>query len=199
MSLTTEGQTATESPPVPGRRIAIRGATGSGKTTLGRRLGETLGLPFIELDALFWNPNWVETPPDEFKAKVAAAIDGCPDGWVCDGNYRGRLGNLILARADTLIWLHLPWRVSFWRLLKRTASRAWTREPMWAGNTESWRKAFLSKDSILWWSITHRSGSNYALPPGETPVSIRVYELRSAREVQSFIDDSTQGVRPSTG
>jgi len=33
----------------PGRRIALIGLRGAGKTTLGRRLGERLGLPFVQL------------------------------------------------------------------------------------------------------------------------------------------------------
>lgn len=119
--------------PSLGRRIVVRGATGSGKTTLTRRLGALLDLPVIELDALFWQPNWAETPAPEFREKVAAALAAAPAGWVCDGAYNSRLGGLVASRGDTLIWLHLPWRVSFWRLLKRTVGRARTREPMWGG------------------------------------------------------------------
>ena len=37
---------------VLGKRIVIFGATGSGKTTLARRLGETLGLPVMQLDSI---------------------------------------------------------------------------------------------------------------------------------------------------
>jgi adenylate kinase family enzyme len=40
-----------------GRRIAIYGPTGSGKTTFGRALGQRLGLPVIDLDTIFWLPN----------------------------------------------------------------------------------------------------------------------------------------------
>ena len=53
-----------------GRRIVIWGVTGSGKTTLARELAERLGVPHIQLDAIFWKPNWVETPDEEFRAKV---------------------------------------------------------------------------------------------------------------------------------
>src|SRR5262245_30402974 len=35
-----------------GRRIALVGLRGAGKSTLGRRLAETLGCPFIELDRM---------------------------------------------------------------------------------------------------------------------------------------------------
>jgi len=139
-----------------GRRVAVWGVTGSGKTALAHRLAELLDGPHIELDAIFWKPEWNETPDDEFRVKVQAAIDAAEDAWVLDGSY-SRISEIYLSRADTLLWLHLPWRISFWRLLQRTVGRAWTREPLYyeGGPRESWRLSFLSRKSILRWSITH--------------------------------------------
>ena len=173
-----------------GRRIVVWGVTGSGKTTLARRLSDTLALPRIELDAIFWQPGWVETPDGEFRAKVQAAVDAAPDGWVLDGSY-SRISDIYLSRADTLIWLDLPWRTTFWRLLKRTVSRAWTREALYyeGGPRESWRLSFLNRRSILWWSITrHRSASGSRHKRiAELPASIAVYELRSSRQVREWL------------
>ena len=174
-------------PPVFGRRIVVWGVTGSGKTTLARQLGDALGLSRIELDALFWKPNWVETPGDEFRAKLRSAIVDARDGWVLDGSY-SRVSDIYLAEADTLLWIHLPWRVTFWRLFKRTVSRAWTREPLYyaGGPQESWRLSFFDSKSILWWSIRHHRSATQArrerfeaLPP-----QIRRYEVRSAKAVE---------------
>src|SRR5689334_5774453 len=92
------------------RRIAVTGTSGSGKTTFARRLGERLGLPHIELDALFWRPGWVESDTESFRTRVAEAIAG--EGWVVDGNY-SPVRDLYLARVDTVVWLDLPLRVCF--------------------------------------------------------------------------------------
>ncbi|MEW5719873.1 MAG: AAA family ATPase, partial [Chloroflexota bacterium] len=68
-----------------GKRVAVVGTTGSGKTTLARELAHRLGYPHVELDALHWEPNWGEAPRDVFRARVDAALRG--DCWVIDGNY----------------------------------------------------------------------------------------------------------------
>jgi adenylate kinase family enzyme len=179
-----------------GRRIVVWGVTGSGKTTVARRLGRSLGLPAIELDALYWQPNWVQTPREEFREKVQAVLDASAEGWVCDGNYRSALDGLVVDQADTVVWLHLPWRVSFWRLMKRTVRRAWTKEPMWAGNVESWRQSFFSSDSILQWSIMHHRASVASSRRGIAALSpsVRVYELRNSREVEAFPGGQDPGV-----
>jgi shikimate kinase len=36
------------------RRIVVIGATGSGKSTFPQQLARSLGVTFVELDALFW-------------------------------------------------------------------------------------------------------------------------------------------------
>ena len=46
--------------------INVVGTSGSGKSTLARRLAHRLGLPWIELDRLYWRPNWQGTPDEAF-------------------------------------------------------------------------------------------------------------------------------------
>ena len=87
--------------------------------------------------------------------EVTAALDASPDGWVVDGNYTSKVGAVVLPRADTVVCLHPPFPLAFWRLVKRTVSRAWTKESLWNTNRESWRLSFMSRDSILLWGITH--------------------------------------------
>lgn len=53
------------------RRIAVVGASGSGKTTFARRLAERLGIPHIELDAIHWGPDWTPARDDDFRARTA--------------------------------------------------------------------------------------------------------------------------------
>ena len=171
-----------------GSHIAVYGPSGSGKTAMARRIGDQLSLPVIELDAIFHRPNWEPTPDDEFKAKVLDAMDRHSDGWVFDGNHR-LVRQLILPRAETVVWLRLPFRVAYWRLLKRTFTRAWTKESLWGTNHESWRVSLLSKDSILLWGITHWGAHFRGIRRSldEIPHRADVTELRSTRQVEAFL------------
>ena len=83
------------------QRILVLGTTGSGKTTLARKLAEKLDQPHIELDALYWNPGWKVKPLENFRKEVAEAVSG--DAWVIDGNYTSKVVDLIWPRAQLAI------------------------------------------------------------------------------------------------
>ncbi|HWQ28284.1 MAG TPA: hypothetical protein VNN12_04595 [Dehalococcoidia bacterium] len=170
------------------RRIAVFGPSGSGKTTVSREIGRILGLPVIELDALYHRPNWQPTPPDEFRRKVQRALSGRAAGWVCDGNY-SVVRPLVLARADTVVWLRLPFPLVYLRLFRRTVVRAWRKETLWGTNRESWRQSFFSRDSILLWGVTHWRAHfrGVARDLDDMGNGARVIELRSHDDVERFL------------
>lgn len=132
------------------QRIVVIGTTSSGKSTLAESLAKKLGIPYVELDALFWEPNWQEASPLEFRRRVESAIK--PDAWVVAGNY-SRVRNLIWERAELILWLDYPLPTVFWRLLTRTVCRAVTQEELWNGNRETfwWHLKLWSQESLFHW------------------------------------------------
>ena len=42
-------------------RINVVGTSGCGKSTVGKRIAERLSVPYIQLDELYWKPNWAES------------------------------------------------------------------------------------------------------------------------------------------
>ena len=169
-----------------GRRILVLGASGNGKTTVACTLAARLGVPHVELDALHHGPNWSEPPADEFRRRVAAALDG--DGWVADGDYSSKLGDLVLERADTVVWLDQPLPLILWRLWRRTYRRIRRREELWSGNRESWRGAFWGRESLFVWTIRSHFRKRRTLPErfARHP-HLEVVRLRSPRAVERYL------------
>lgn len=132
-------------------RVVVVGTSCSGKTTFARDLAAKLGVDHIELDSLSWLPNWVERDRDAFTSLVDEQSSGST--WVIDGNY-SRVRDLLWSRATAIIWLNYSFPLTFWRSIKRTLLRSATGQKICNGNRETFRKAFLSSDSILLWVIT---------------------------------------------
>jgi adenylate kinase family enzyme len=137
------------------KRISIVGNSGTGKTTLARRLASTLHVDHVELDALFHQPGWTESDPEDFRARVAARLDAA-DGWVTCGNYRSVLMDTVWSRADTVVWLDLPRPTVMRRVTTRTLRRVIKREELWNGNREPWTNLYAwdPERNIIRWAWT---------------------------------------------
>ena len=166
------------------RKIAVTAsASGSGKSTTGRALAKRLGVPFVELDALVHGPNWTETPDDELRRILEPVLAG--EGWVIDGGYRRKIGDLVLERADVVVWIDLPIRVWFPRLIRRTVRRVRRNEELWNGNHESLRDAIGGRDALIPYAVrAHFSRRRrYPVELARFPV----VRLRSQAAVDAFV------------
>lgn len=166
------------------RKIAVvSSASGNGKTVLGRELARRLGVRFVELDALVHGPNWVETPDEVLRAQLEPIV--ASDGWVIDGTYQRKLGDLVIAAADLVVWLDLPVRVWMPRLARRTWRRLRGREVLWNENHESIASAVLGWDSLFGYALRTHFTRRRRWPRelGRYPVR----RLRTPAEVERFL------------
>jgi len=169
------------------RRVAVVGTSCSGKTTFAAVLAAQLQAPHIELDALHWRPDWAAAPREAFREAVGLATS--PERWVSDGNY-SVVRDLVWGRATALIWLDYSFPTVLRRALYRTARRALLREELYSGNRETFRKAFLSRDSILWWVVTtwgRRQREYRKLFERGAFAHLEIVALSSPREAAEFL------------
>ena len=174
------------------------GGSCCGKTTVSRRLGALLGVPHIELDALHHEPGWREAPTEVFQARVSAALDAAPEGWVADGNYRSKLGDLVLEMADTAVLLEPPFLRTLGRAFSRTIRRTITREELWNGNTEQVRHVFRSDWIPIWVIRTHRHYKRQNSERVAAHPHLTIVRLRSDADVEAFLQ-SIQATESMSG
>lgn len=164
------------------------GNSGSGKSTLARRLAARLGAPHVELDAIYHQPGWQELPPAEFRAAVATVV--AADRWVIDGNY-SEVRDLVLAEADTVVWLDLPRSVVMRRIVARTLRRVLTREELWNGNREPFANLYRwdpNRNIVRWAWTRHGVYARRFVEEAQDPghAHIEFVRLRSAAEIDAF-------------
>ena len=176
--------------PIIGQRINVVGTSGSGKTTLAQRLSRQLGLPHVELDALYWGPNWTEPQPDVFRQQVAEALSR--PRWVVDGNY-SLVRGIVWGRADTVVWLDYPLSLVLWQITRRTVRRAARQEELWQGNREEWRRLFSRESMIVWVLQTYRRRRRQyqALFADPTHAHLIKMRLRAPRDTEAWLSALT--------
>jgi len=170
-----------------GQRIAVVGTTGSGKTTMARRIAQRLAINHVELDALHWGPNWTPAPTELFREHTAQALNG--DAWVVDGNY-SKVRDVVWSRADTIVWLDYPLLVILGRLAWRTLRRVITREELWQGNRECFAAQFASRDSLFLWALRtypRRRREYPTLLQRPEHIHLAVVHLRSPRAARDWL------------
>lgn len=87
-------------------RVVIFGNSGSGKSTMARRLAETHGLPMLELDTVVWEPNQVAVlrPREAVRADVERFLAEHRQ-WIIEGCY-GELVEMVLGGCTQAIFLN---------------------------------------------------------------------------------------------
>ncbi len=177
-----------------GHRIHVIGNSCAGKSTIGRRLSQILKLPFVELDALNWQPNWRglnAVDPAEFERRIRHATSG--DEWIVAGSYTAFSQRVFWVRLQTVVWLDLPMPQLLLRAIRRSWRRWRSRELLWGTNYERfwpqlmiWRK----EESLVWWIATQhqrkrRAMLGYICDPRWS--HIRFVRLTSTTEIEEFV------------
>lgn len=169
--------------------MSVVGNSGSGKTTLARSLARALGAPHIELDSIYHQPDWTPLTDEEFRHRVAAAVEA--ERWVVDGNY-SVVRDIVWDRADTVVGFDLPFVTVMARTIQRTVRRVITREELWNGNREPWSNLWSLKPekSIIAWSATRHKVYRKRYREAERDprwAALRFVTLRSQSEADAFV------------
>src|SRR5579871_5485463 len=176
---------------MPLERIAIVGKPGVGKTTLAAQLADRLDMINIELDAVNWQPNWINLPKHVMRARVDELLP-VAGRWIADGNYIRVTRDIVWIRADTLIWLDYSLQVALLRVLRRTFGRVVKQKELWNGNRETIRHHLQSdlNQNLFLWTIRlhkeHRAWFSTFLKQPEYS-HLNVLRFRSPKETNQWL------------
>ena len=170
-------------------RVNVVGVSGSGKSTFSKKLSEKLSLPYIEMDQIFWGPDWYWPSDEEFFARLEEHL--CKEIWVLDGNYSRTL-TMKWQRADTVIWIDYSFTRTLYQSISRALRRAITQQELWpdTDNRETFKKLF-SKDSIVLWMLRNYKSSRVryrTLMHDENYSHIKFVHIKSPKEMNIYLE-----------
>ena len=174
-----------DAPSAIGRRVVVTGMAGSGKSTFSRSLAVKTGLPVVHLDLHFWKPGWVAPSEGEWREKQRGLLGG--DAWIVDGNYHETL-DLRLRRADTVVFLDIPWSVCAGRAFRRGLRKPVGEMPegcddsAWRRLRDEWRLAV-----VIWRKRRSEPEREYEVI-SQHGQHAALYVLRSKRAAKEFLD-----------
>ena len=99
------------------KKIAVFGKPGSGKSTLSKKLEAATGIPLHPLDSIAYKQNGELVDRDTYDTAHNSIL--ATDSWIIDGFGPRASFNARLAAADTLLYIDLPYYVSYWLVTKR--------------------------------------------------------------------------------
>ena len=173
------------------KRVMVLGQPGSGKSTLAKRLHAITGLPLHHLDQLYFRAGWQTTPKPEWLAFLTELAGR--EEWIMDGGYDSSF-HIRMPRADTIIWLDIPRRIAFPRVLKRIAiGYGRTRADQAPGCPEWLDWEFLA----FAWTFRHAHAAIYRQALAEHAAHATVHVFARNREAERFLQ--TLPAPPASG
>jgi adenylate kinase family enzyme len=172
------------------RKVNIVGTTGAGKTFLAKRMSEILALDYLEIDQIFWGPNWAKPTNRDFYDRLKLELEKSK-GFILDGNYT-KTTSLKWAHSETIIWVHPGYFSNLGQLVIRTILRVATRKELWrnTGNRESIYAHLFTKDSIFYWFYKTHKGNELKFASdmrAEQWRHLQFIELKSNAEIKKFL------------
>jgi adenylate kinase family enzyme len=174
------------------RRVAVVGCIGSGKSTVARRMGDTLGVEVFHLDRVWWRPGQYTIrgadsvaahtmPSVEFRHLEESIVER--DSWIIDGGMANV--DVRLSRADTVVFLDL----SRWRCLIGLVKRHNRRRPDYPDEVTESLAWFWLLARWIWTTWPHKRRPGLISKLEGLPSEVNVVRLYSRRDIAEFLPE----------
>lgn len=114
------------------KKIAVFGKPANGKSTLSRRLARATGIKLFSLDSILFKANGEEIDQKDYETKHSHIVS--TEEWIIEGF--GPLNSLSsfyqrIDAADTLVYIDLPYSLTYWLVIKRFFMGLYKRPEGW--------------------------------------------------------------------
>ncbi len=111
------------------KKVAVFGKPGSGKSTLSKALAAATGIELHQLDSIVYKANGEHVKREIFDKDHERLLRA--DSWIIDGF--GPIDSFYerVEAADTLVYIDLPYSVSYWFVTKRLLKGVFIKPEGW--------------------------------------------------------------------
>lgn len=170
------------------KKIVVFGKPGSGKSTLSKSLASATEIQLHALDSIEYKKNGDRVDRviyDEEHENILSS-----DSWIIDGFGPIESFNKRLDVADTLIYIELPYIVSYWLVTKRFLKGLLIKPEGWPDGS-SILKGTLESYKVLrlcpkFWN------TSFMQKLEEISANKSLYVIRSVSELNSFVDKNVR-------
>lgn len=170
------------------KKIVVFGKPGSGKSTLSKSLASATEIQLHALDAIEYKKNGDRVDRVAYDEEYENIL--CSDSWIIDGFGPIESFNKRLDLADTLIYIELPYIVSYWLVTKRFLKGLLIKPEGWPDGS-SILKGTLESYKVLrlcpkFWN------NSFMQKLEEISANKSLYVIRSVAELNSFVDKNVR-------
>ena len=170
------------------KKIVIFGKPGSGKSTLGKSLASATGIQLHPLDSIAYKKSGDLVDRKTYDREHRNILSS--DSWIIDGFGPIESFNKRLDVGDTLIYIDLPYVVSYWLVTKRLLKGLFVKPEGWPDGS-SILKGTLESYKVLklcpkFWNNKLRQNLE------KISINKSLYVIRSVSELNAFIDKNVK-------
>lgn len=164
------------------KKIAVFGKPGGGKSTLSKELAEVTGIELHALDLIEYQVNGKRVPKSDYVKAHEKLINS--EYWIIDGlGYLDSFWRRIDA-ADTLIYVDLPYYVSYWWVTKRLLKSMFVKPEGWPEGSS------VLKGTLAGWKYL-RLSPKFWTPELFEEIQVRgkdkdIYRITSVKEINNI-------------
>ena len=166
------------------KKIVVFGKPGSGKSTLSKKLAAATGIKLHALDSIVYKKNGDLVDRKTYDEEHETILSS--DSWIIDGFGPIESFNKRLDVADTLVYIDLPYVISYWLVTKRLLKGVVVKPEGWPDGS-SVLKGTLESYKVLklcpkFWS------DSFMQKLEKISTNKYLYVIRSISELNSFVD-----------